>query len=186
MAKFDTIGIKPEMDEIINSMPYEFTILYAPSWEKGEGLELVNTIRDFPFNLIIKYRPAPGKKEDLEKIPYVEELARETANVKVIPAEWDFLSVARYVDMLIADCSSTLVEFLPFGKSIQLMKKPKSKYIERIRIDKLKKFLKKLKSEKVKSYKNDKAVSEYFYKIDGAVSKRTADIVEEYLKAGRK
>jgi len=182
--KFDTTRTKPEMQEIITSMPHDFTVYYTPSWERGDGLTLVDMFRDLPYNLIIKYRDAPGKAEDREGIPKVEKLAETVPNVKVIPAPWDFLAIAPFADMLIADTSSTLVEFLPFGKSIQLSKKPKSRYVERVRINTLYRYLKKMNLKKIKAYRKQKAVDAYFLRMDKCASKRTADIIEEYVHKG--
>lgn len=124
------VGGWPKYDEpsFEISLPDRPTILYAPSWAgENEWKMLLPVLEKLAVNVVIKNHPyatAPGE----EVSPYYQR-SRAAADamekqalglgIVVAPRDLNICTLFPHVDVAISDQSSVLVEFLPFGVSIE-------------------------------------------------------------------
>jgi len=177
-TKYDSIRNDPTVKGAIKSLPHEITVIYAPSDERGEGLDVVRIFEKLDINVVFKYG-AYLYDENFLKINYpeilievdgkkrnkilvkIEQACSELENMVFLDPSNTIIEIGKYCDVLISDYSSTLIEFLPFGQSIQtrmdkngllwgVKKIPlKIQSLERFIIRKLKKFARKKNREKI-------------------------------------
>jgi hypothetical protein len=134
--KYDNMqfgGEYNELEQNIKGLPYGFTILYAPSFAwTYEWKYLLPLLKSLPCNVIVKNHIFINKgqslpnglesyyREHLESANQMEEFIIEGSrtNVIVAPRELNICTLFPYVDLLISDQSSVLIEFAPFGTCI--------------------------------------------------------------------
>jgi cytidyltransferase-like protein len=135
--KYDRIKISGEnskLAEKLANLPYQHTILYAPTWgHTREWEQLLPLFKKLPCNLIIKNhiyvnpgQPYPKGLEAmyescLNSVKEMEEsaLADNLPNIIVASRTLNVCSLFPHVDVLVTDQSSVGIEFLPFGISIE-------------------------------------------------------------------
>jgi len=135
--KYDCMDLRNEelkLRDKINSLPYKYTLLYAPSFAHTyEWKTLLPYMKKLRCNIIIKNhvyigdnQSLPVGKEELYRfmLDSAAEMEREAysynqKNILIIPRCLNICSLFPYVDVLISDRSSVLVEFLPYGISIE-------------------------------------------------------------------
>jgi len=136
-AKYDKMqfGDKyKELEQNIKRLPYRFTILYAPSFAwTYEWKYLLPLLKSLPCNVILKNhiyinkgQPLPKGLESeyrqhLESAEEMENFMAEGSptNAIVAPRELNICSLFPYVNLLISDQSSALLEFAPFATCIE-------------------------------------------------------------------
>ncbi|HYC58381.1 MAG TPA: hypothetical protein VEK79_02335 [Thermoanaerobaculia bacterium] len=135
--KYDRMTIPPQheaFDAKLKSLPHELTILYTPTWAfTYEWLYLLPLLRDLPCNTILKNhiyvnpgQPMPaGSGQDyvisMRSADEMEAAIESYAcnHMIVAPRTLNVCSLFPYAQVAIADRSSVLAEFLPFGVSIE-------------------------------------------------------------------
>lgn len=119
MAFSDEIVQKSEM--VRNNFKYNFTVLYAPSWENdGKEDDFVSALIDLPINLLIKQVPVA----DSEQFDFVREnirLMREMHdgqydNLFYIEPDENIMVALAACDMVVSDESSVMTEASIYGK----------------------------------------------------------------------
>jgi CDP-glycerol glycerophosphotransferase (TagB/SpsB family) len=136
-AKYDKMEFSGEYKEVeqhIKRLPYGFTILYAPSFAWSyEWKYLLPLLKNLPCNIIVKNlifinkgQPLPEGleseyREHLESAEQMEQFIAggNPSNVIVAPRELNICCLFPYVNLLISDQSSALMEFVPFGACIE-------------------------------------------------------------------
>lgn len=136
-AKYDNMHfIEDEFDleKKIKILPYDHTILYAPSFAwTYEWLDLFPLFQKLQCNIIIKNhiyvnsQQSFPKGQELEYKQHLESadkmesvvLETNTPNLLVVPRKTNICKLFPYVDVLITDRSSVALEFAPFGISIE-------------------------------------------------------------------
>jgi glycerol-3-phosphate cytidylyltransferase len=135
--KYDKMNISEEDSELyqkLSNLPYEYTLLYAPTWgHTREWEQLLPLFKSLPCNLIIKNHiyVNPGQvypkgseaiyTSCLQSVKEMEEVAvvDNPPNVIIAPRTLNICSLFPFVDILITDQSSVGMEFSPFGISIE-------------------------------------------------------------------
>jgi hypothetical protein len=136
-AKYDNMQFGSEYKELeqdIKELPYGFTIMYAPSFAwTYEWKYLLPLLKNLPCNVIVKNHIYINKgqslpkgleheyREHLRSAEQMEKFITEgsPANVIVAPRELNICTLFPYVNLLISDQSSALMEFAPFGTPIE-------------------------------------------------------------------
>jgi len=210
-SKLDEI-IKNIKETLMIKLPYEKTILYAPTgfWRMGYGcftetiFPLLDAVKYLKMNLIIKPHFATCKYKPHEA--NCKEVKKKVADMKNIT--WidkktldDITPLYKVVDILVSDASSTLLEFLQVNKpSIEMLDRnppvgdrtedwrgflmPKGTTIQ---CWNPKKELRKLLARAV--YYPDEFAElrkkwqrELLFKVDGKATERTIKAIEEYME----
>jgi cytidyltransferase-like protein len=135
--KYDKINLAESHNELyqtLNQLPYQDTILYAPTWgHTREWEQLLPLFKKLPCNLIIKnhiyVNPGQAYPKGLEamyesclrSVQEMEEFALKDnpPNIIVAPRTLNICTLFPFVDILVSDQSSVSIEFLPFGTSIE-------------------------------------------------------------------
>lgn len=136
-AKYDQIPLvreKGSLIDLLDHLPYEHTLLYAPglAWTR-EWEYLLPLFGSLPWNIIVKnhiyvnneQRLPPGQESEyvrhLESADSMEKavLAAAAPNMVVAPRGINICGLFPSVDVLISDQSSVLLEFVPFGLSLE-------------------------------------------------------------------
>ena len=103
------------------NLPFEKTVLYAPSFETdGKQNDVVNAILDLNVNLLIKHWVAEEDKNDYPDIWFNIQQANEKhtkmgSQIKVIDPKLSIMYCLGLVDLLITDESSVAYEALLFN-----------------------------------------------------------------------
>lgn len=136
-AKYDRMDFPAEqrgLARLLAGLPRQRTLLYAPSMPGTyEWKRLFPLLERLPCNVIVKNhicvnsgQPYPkGQEEEYRgHVASVEEMEafviRENrAHWIVAPRQMNICALFKFVDVLIADQSSVLLEFLPFGVSVE-------------------------------------------------------------------
>ncbi|QIR39091.1 hypothetical protein HCG51_21845 [Tolypothrix sp. PCC 7910] len=134
--KYDHLDI-PEQYQILKNeianLPYEHTVIYAPTRSLREWQDILPLICKLKCNLIIKnpiyVNPGdpfpPGLEEEyknsLASAQEMEDYIRsyQLPNLIVAPRKLNICTLFPFADVLISDQSSVNIEFLPFGISIE-------------------------------------------------------------------
>lgn len=135
--KYDYIEFPADEIQLRNKiqiLSHKPTILYAPTWAHTyEWKYLLPLLKNLPCNIIVKNHIYVNKGQELPKgqeeiyksaLASVKEMENEIfsyslPNMLVAPSNMNICSLFPYVDILISDQSSVLLEFLPFGISIE-------------------------------------------------------------------
>jgi len=94
-------------------LPFQKTILYAPSWENdGKQEDFVQSLKGLPVNLLLKQAPwPPAYQHILRNIDEMNLLHRGSAkNIRVIDPEISIMYCIGISDLLVSDESSVLIE----------------------------------------------------------------------------
>ena len=136
-AKYDKMHFSNEHREVeksIERLPHSFTIMYAPTFAWTHEWEyLLPILKKLPCNIIIKNhiyinngQPYPKGQEfeyqkHLDSAAQMERFAIEGSpkNVMIAPRNLNICSLFPYVNVLISDQSSVLLEYAPFGISVE-------------------------------------------------------------------
>lgn len=101
------------------NLKYNFSILYAPSWENdGKEDDFVSALCSLPVNLIIKQAHWSEKYDSIiENIRQMRTLHEgRYENVHYIEPEESIMTALSLCDMVVSDESSVMAEALMFGK----------------------------------------------------------------------
>jgi hypothetical protein len=107
--------------EIKKRLKYDFTVLYAPSWENdGKEDDFVKALVDLPINLIIKQAAASPHpafqffRENVAEMRLLHE--NKYDNLTYIEPEENILVALCVCDMVVSDESSVMTEAVLYGK----------------------------------------------------------------------
>jgi hypothetical protein len=135
--KYDRMAIPPQhkaFEERLRGLPHDLTILYTPTRAfTYEWRYLLPLLRELPCNTVLKNhiyvnpgQPMPAGCEDeyVVSMRSADEMEAAVASygcdhVIVAPRTLNVCSLFPYAKVSIADQSSVLAEFLPFGISIE-------------------------------------------------------------------
>jgi hypothetical protein len=100
---------------------YEYTILYAPSWERyGKEDIFVKQLASLPVNLLIKQAHFPeghGYEETIENIKAMRHMHEgKYENIYYLEPEESIMTALALCDMVVSDHSSVMAEATMFGK----------------------------------------------------------------------
>jgi len=133
--KYDQLRIQNQFESLrrqLDALPARRTVLYAASCPNNwEWRDLFPGLAQAGVNVVIKNhivvdddQPFPVGHEELyteslRSINAMEVEARDLHGFVVAPRKLNICTLFPYVDVLISDGSSALLEFLPFGLSIE-------------------------------------------------------------------
>ena len=135
-TKFDSIKKEAKVKNEIRSLPYKNTVIYAPSDEQGEGLEIIRILKKMNINVVFKYGAYLWDETFLKRhypkilierdgkhrnkiLLEIQDKCDQLDNMIFLDPSYSIVEIGQYCNALISDYSSTLIEFLPFGQSIQ-------------------------------------------------------------------
>ncbi|MBR2401336.1 MAG: CDP-glycerol glycerophosphotransferase family protein [Lachnospiraceae bacterium] len=100
-------------------LKYDFSVLYAPSWENDEKEDdFVRALASLPVNLLIKQAHWPVAYSHI--IHNIEQMRKQHEgkypNVYYIEPEESIMTALKMCDMVVSDESSVMAEALLFGK----------------------------------------------------------------------
>lgn len=118
VASEDLANRVEEIKQTLN-LKYDFSVLYAPSWENDEKEDdFVRALASLPVNLLIKQAHWPKQYQfvidDIKKMRQMHEGKYE--NVYYIEPKESIMTALSLCDMVVSDESSVMVEALMFGK----------------------------------------------------------------------
>ncbi len=132
-SKYDLVERNPSWDFMENFSQYKKTLIYAPSWVINDEWKML--LRYFSYldlNIIIKNHPLVdegqklpiGQEEEYTKaLNAIEEMEKEAKSLGFIIAPRKMNIVELFIhskaSVAVSDVSSCLLEFLPFGTSIE-------------------------------------------------------------------
>lgn len=135
--KYDRMAIPPQhaaFEEKLKALPHDLTVLYTPTRAfTYEWRYLLPLLRELPVNTVLKNHiyvnpgqpmPAGCEEEYLAHMRSADEMEAAVASygcdhMIVAPRALNICSLFPYAKVVIADQSSVLAEFLPFGVSIE-------------------------------------------------------------------
>jgi hypothetical protein len=135
--KYDRMAIPPQhkaFEEKLRALPHDLTILYTPTRAfTYEWRYLLPLLRELPCNTVLKNHiyvnpgqpmPAGCEEEYVVSMRSADEMEAAVASyacdhVIVAPRTLNVCSLFPFAKVAIADQSSVLAEFLPFGISIE-------------------------------------------------------------------
>lgn len=132
-SKYDLVERNPSWDFMDNFSPNKKTLIYAPSWViNDEWKILLQYFSALDFNIIIKNHPLVdegqklpvGQEEEYQKaLNAIEEMEQKAKSLGFIIAPRKMNIVELFIhskaSVAVSDVSSCLLEFLPFGTSIE-------------------------------------------------------------------
>ena len=107
-------------DGIKNKFKYDFTVLYAPSWENdSKEDDFVKCLVDLPINLLIKQVPVPNNPEFQFVSDNIAEMRKlhegKYENLVYMEPDDNILVALAAADMVVSDESSVMTEATIFG-----------------------------------------------------------------------
>jgi hypothetical protein len=108
-------------NEIKKYFKYDFTVLYAPSWENdGKEDDFVRNLNDLPINLLVKQVPVTDTPQFQFVRDNIAEMRRlhdnKYENLHYIEPDENILVALALCDMVVSDESSVMTEATMYGK----------------------------------------------------------------------
>ena len=195
--------LKNRVSYLRNSLKlkYDYTVLYAPSWEyKGKEDDMLNSISCLPVNIIIKHVSWPDEgfygqiKHNIEKMRFKHEGKYE--NLYYLDTDESIMSALGLCDLVISDESSVMGEALMFGKpsiavSDWLVPTPEGERYSCITMDyvyvstrkELRSYVKKFIDHEI-DYSFFLRSRDLLFGIEGDVSKKIMDAIDYFTNNG--
>ncbi|MBO6245007.1 MAG: hypothetical protein J6N55_01850 [Anaerovibrio sp.] len=113
--------IKNKASKVRKSLKYDFTVLYAPSWENdGKEDDFVRLLHTLPINLIIKQVPVPDDPLFKFVADNIAEMRKKHEgkydNLTYVEQDENILVALAACDLVVSDESSVMTEATFFGK----------------------------------------------------------------------
>lgn len=113
--------ILQKAEQVKRKFKYDFTVLYAPSWENdGKEDDFVSTLIDLPVNLLVKQVPVAASpqfdfvRENIKKMRELHDHKYE--NLYYIEPDENIMVALAICDMVVSDESSVMTEASMYGK----------------------------------------------------------------------